>query len=759
MADNPRPELDYPQSPTAPESQEAPPARKGIKRRLFLAGAALVAGGGVFALWWADSSARSKARALVEGKGEHAFAAWVKIAEDDSVTIYSPHIDFGQGSHTALGQMLADELDAAWDKVTVEQAPADLAFANAALAKGFLPSMVGETVAGLIPDAVIGMMARAMPLQITGGSSAIRFTGEVAMRKTGAAVRAALVAEAAARLGVPERELATGNSRVTHAPSGRSLRYGELAASAAQRPLASDPVLKTRAQWKLIGKPIPRRDIPAKVDGSAVYGIDFTLPGMRVATIAMAPVRGGRLESLDEAPALAVKGVEKVVRLDDAVIVVGKGYWQARKGLEALAPRWSDGGHGAISTAAIYAAQARLRQSAQKPDNEGGSGDVEAALSAAGARRIEAEYRVPFLHHAMMEPFALTGHFKDGKLYLWGGLQDPLSTRTRAAKAAGLAVEDVVFTPMIMGGGFGRRFPDLVEIIDQVAVLARQVPYPVKLIWSREEELRHGTYRPQSSALLTGAVKDGRITAMRIDYVQSGSAEGEVPFIYDLPAVSRRHFAYRSNQIDGPWRSVNATQMGFYTESFIDELAAAAGEDPYRFRRKHLPQGSRHVKVLDEVARRAGWGTPLPAGVGRGIAIVESFGTIVAEVVEAALKEDGTPKVLRAWAVVDCGTTINPLNAEAQIMGGLIMGLSSAIGEQVTLEQGAVVESNFTDYPILKLADAPPVVDVHFIDSGAKTGGIGEPGLPPASPALANALAALTGKRIRTLPVLAQAKA
>lgn len=754
MADNPNPDLDLPEAAAPAEK----PKRKGIKRRIFLAGSALVVGGGIFGVWWTDSSVKAKGNALIGGEGKPAFGSIMTIAEDDTVTVFSPHIDFGQGSHTALAQMLADELDADWSKVAIEQAPADLAFANAALAKGFLPTMAGETLAGLIPDAVIGMMARSMPLMITGGSSAIRFTGEIAMRRTGAAVRAALLAEAADRLGVPESELTTADSVVTHAKSGKSLRYGELAAGAAQRSLASDPVLKARDQWKLIGKPVPRRDIPAKVDGSAVYGIDFTLPDMRVATIAAAPVRGGMLQSVDEAPAMAVKGVEKVIKLPDAVVVIASGYWPATKGLQALSPKFTDGGHAAVSTPAIYAAQGKL-MAGGKPDNEAGEGDVEAAFGAAGAKLVEAEYRVPFLHHAMMEPFAMTGHFKDGTLHLWGGMQDPLSTRAKAAKAAGIDVEKVVFHPMIMGGGFGRRFPDMVEIIDQVAVVAKQVPYPVKLVWSREEEVRHGTYRPQSSARLKASLKDGQITAMRMDYAQSGNAEGEVPFIYNLPAASRRHFAYQSNQIDGPWRSVNATQIGFYTESFMDELALAAGADPYEFRRKHLPEGSRHLKVLDEVAKRAGWGTPLPEGTGRGIAIVESFDTIAAEVVEVALKEDGSPKVLRAFAVVDCGTTINPLNAEAQIAGGLIMGLSSAMGEAVTLDKGAVVESNFADYPILKLADAPPAVDVHFIDSGAKTGGIGEPGLPPASPALANALASLTGKRIRNLPVLTQAKA
>jgi isoquinoline 1-oxidoreductase beta subunit len=683
----------------------------------------------------------------------------MKIAEDDTVTVYSPHIDFGQGSHTGLGQMLADELDADWTKVKVEQAPADSAFANTPLGRGFLAEVSGAPgVVNALPTAIISMIARSLPLQITGGSSALRFTGQVGMRTVGAAVRLALIEEAADRLGVPTSELTTADSKVTHTKSGKSLRYGELAAGAAGRSLISTPKLKERKDYKLIGQPIPRADIPSKVDGSAVYGIDFKLTNMRVATIAAAPARGGKLTSVDEKPAMAVKGVEKVVKLDDAVIVIAKGYWQALKGLQALSPEFSDGGHGSISTASVHAAQEAVRK-AGKPDNEGGEGDVEAAFGAADAKLVEAEYRLPFLHHAMMEPFALTAQYKGGKLEFWGGLQDPLSARARAAKAADLSVDDVIFHPMIMGGGFGRRFPEMTEIIDQVAKLAKQVPYPVKLIWSREEEVRHGTYRPQSSAKLKAALgKDGKITGWRTDYVQSGDAEAETSFIYTIPATSRRHFSYQSNQIDGPWRSVNSTQIGFYNESFIDELAHAARQDPYQFRRQHLPEGSRYQNVLDAVAKRSGWGTPLPAGTGRGIAIVESFGTIVAEVVEATVKADGSPKVLKAWAVVDCGTTVNPLNGEAQISGGLVMALSSAIGEAINLDKGAVVESNFTDYQLLKLADTPPMIDVYFIESDAKMGGLGEPGVPPASPALANALFAATGKRIRQLPLLTQAK-
>jgi isoquinoline 1-oxidoreductase beta subunit len=755
MADNPNPDLDV-MEPAAPAGKK----KRGIVRRAFLVGSALLVGGGAFGVYWADRSANARARALTETGNDHNFLTWMKISEDDTVTVYSPHIDFGQGTHTAMGQMLADELDADWSKVRVEQAPADLSFANTPLGKGFLTdSSPVPGVVNALPNAVIAMLARSMPIQITGGSSAVRFTGQVGMRVVGAAVRLALIEEAADRLGVPKAELSTADSKVIHARSGKSLRYGELAAGAAERSLTGSPELKARKDYKLIGKPIPRIDIPAKVDGSAKYGIDLILHDMRVATIAAAPVRGGKLLSVDQGPALAVAGVEKVVKLDDAVIVVARRYWQALKGLQALSPKFSDGGHGALTSETIHAAQVKLRE-AGKPDGEAGDGDVEAAFKAPGARLVSADYRVPFLHHAMMEPFALTGHFKDGKLTLWGGLQDPLSTRARAAKAAGLDLDDVVFNPMIMGGGFGRRFPDMTEIIDQVALLAKQLPYPVKLVWSREEEVRHGSYRPQSSSQLKAALdKDGRIAAWHADYVQSGDAEGEVTFIYDVPAVSRRHFKYQSNQLDGPWRSVNSTQFGFYNESFMDELAEKAGEDPYQFRRKHLPEGSRHRAVLDMVAKRSGWGTPPLPGVGRGIAIVESFGTIVAEVVEATLKEDGRPRVLKAWAVVDCGTTVNPLNAEAQIAGGLIMGLSSAIGEEITLDKGAVVQSNFSDYELLKLADAPPQVDVHFIESGAKIGGIGEPGVPPASAALANALFAATGKRIRTLPVRDQARA
>lgn len=738
------------------ETETAAPAkRKGVKRRMFLIGGVAVVGAGLFGISMADSSAAKRASKLIGGKGEHVFATWLKIAEDDSITIYSPHTDIGQGSNTGLAQMLAEELDAAWDQVRIVSAPAESAFANVGLGRGFLTETTGQpAIINGIPQSFLSFLARQMNLQITGGSTALRFTGQVTFQKVGAATRLALIETAAKRLGVPASELTTQDSHVIHAKSSQALRYGALAADAAQLGLDNDPALKDPKQYRLIRQSLPRLDIPAKVDGTAQYGMDFTIPDMRVATIMAAPVRGGKLTSVDTAPALAVKGVQKVIKLDDAVAVIGSGYWPAISGLRALAPQFSDGGNGGISTASIFQAHDALMAKGEA-DGEAGEGNVAAGL---GSKPIEAKYQLPFLHQAMMEPFALTAHFKDGKLNLWGGMQDPLASKMMAVEVSGLDADNVTFHPMIIGGSFGRRLPMYMEIVGQVTKLAMQLPYPVKLIWSREEEVAQGAYRPQSSAALQASLtKEKRIAAYRNDYTQPESAESETVFPYILPAVSRRHFAHASNQQTGAWRSVNSTQQGFYNESFMDELAHEAGEDPVVFRRNHLTAGSRHLRVLDEVAARSGWGSPLPAGTGRGVALVESFKTIVAHVIEASVKEDGTPKIHRITSVVDAGTIVNPDAAMAQIEGGTLMGISSALGEAITLEKGAVQQSNFSDYPLLKLADAPVIHDVHFINSGAEMGGIGEPGVPPAAPALANALFAATGKRVRTLPILTQA--
>lgn len=747
MADNPTLEMEQP----------VPVKRKGVKRRAFLIGGVAVVGAGLFGISIMDSNAVKTAAKLTAGKGEHSFATWLKIAEDNVITIYSPHTDIGQGSNTGLAQMLAEELDANWDLVKLVSAPAESAFANVGLGRGFLGEMTGQPgIINGVPQSFLSFIARQMNLQITGGSSALRFTGQVTFQKVGAATRLALIETAAKRLGVPAAELTTQDSHVIHAKSSRSLPYGKLAAEAATLSLNNEPKLKDPKNYRLMRQSVPRLDIPAKVDGTAQYGMDFSVPDMRVATIMAAPARGGKLTSVDEAPALAVKGVEKVIKLDDAVAVVAKGYWAAISGLRAMTPQFTDGGNGGISTASIFKAYDDLIAKGD-PAGEAGEGDVKAAM---GPKPVEAKYQVPFLHHAMMEPFALTAHYKDGKLDIWGGMQDPLSSKMMAVDVSGLDSDKVTFHPMLIGGSFGRRLPMYMEIVSQVTKLAMQLPYPVKLIWSREEEIAQGAYRPQSAAVLKANVTaNKRIAAFSNDYAQTESAEAETTFIYNLPAVARRNYDHKSNQITGAWRSVNSTQQGFYNESFMDELAHAAGVDPVEFRRNHLKADSRHLRVLDECARLANWKAPLPEGVGRGVAIVESFKTIVAHVIEASVKEDGMPKVHKITTVVDAGSIVNPDAAKAQIEGGTIMGLSSAIGEAVTLEKGAVQQSNFSDYPLLKLADAPLVHDIHFINSGAYMGGIGEPGVPPAAPALANALFAATGKRVRNLPILTQAKA
>jgi isoquinoline 1-oxidoreductase subunit beta len=719
----------------------------GTKRRAFLIGGAALVGGGIFALQYGDYAGRRDGLALTKRDKTGSFTGWLRIGEDDSVTLYTPHVDIGTGSATALAQMVADELDADWDKIKVESAPAADGFANSWLAQGFVSEITkGAAAVSLIPHSLYSLLARKVAGQITGGSSATRFTGQRGMRVLAAATRQALVEEAAARLSVPAGELVAAKGIVSHAKSGKSLRYGELAVLAAGRSLNSEPKLKQPAAFAYIGKSVPRLDLPAKVDGSAKYGIDFALPQMRVATVMAAPVRGGKLESVDPAPAMAIKGVAKVVKFDDAVAVVATGYWAALKGLRALAPKFSDGGHGSVNTASMFAAQEKLVK------------DKSETLDAKGGKLVEANYRAPFLHHMMLEPFALTAHHTDGKLEVWGGLQDPLGSRKAAAEASGLSVDRVTFHPMALGGSFGRKLPGESAIIDKVVRLAMESPWPVKLIWPREEEVQQGTYRPQTAITLKAALgSDGKVSAWRSTFAQDAQMEAGMPALYPFASAETEHVKHSSNILVASWRSVEASQHGFFHESFMDELAHAAGADPLEFRKRHLAPGSRAAKVLDAAAKASGWGAPLPKGTGRGIAVTECFGTYCAHVVQASLREDGYPKVEKVWAAVDCGQVVNPRNAEAQVMGGIVMGLSAAIHEEITVDKGAVVQSSFTDYPLLTMAETPEV-HIEFVPSDAPMGGLGEPGLPSAAPALANALFAATGKRVRHLPIKAQAK-
>ncbi|HEY7551561.1 MAG TPA: molybdopterin cofactor-binding domain-containing protein [Hyphomicrobiaceae bacterium] len=738
-----------------------------MQRRTFLIGSAAAVGGlaGGLALGYRAWSGafEAQAGALVAGDGERLLGGWIKIGSDDWVTVYIPHVDMGQGIHTALAMMAAEELDADWSRVRTERAPADRAFANRFLAEGWM--MQGREVPAFLDgvvDLAFAEAARLHNLQITGGSTAVRFTGQVGMRIVGAAARSMLIRAAARRWGVSAAQLSARDGVIAHSATGRRALYGELAAEAALFSVPASPSLKARKDFRIIGTPVPRLDIPAKVQGAAGYGIDVKLPGMLYAAVKAAPVHGGRLVGVDPAPALGMAGVERVVRLERAVAVVAQSYWQASRALAALFPQFSDGGNGAVSSSTLLAAQdGALASGPGSPVHS--VGDAHAALQRAPAGHVvEATYRVPFLHHASMEPINATAQFKDGKLTVWAGEQDGLGSRAKLAKWTGLRVADVALVPLPVGGAFGRRMAGAASYLDQVARIAMEAsPRPVKMIWSREEDFAQGTYRPALATAMRAVLGgDGRPVAWSQLYVENPAVGGNGAFIipYLIPNQSIRSVASPSHVRVGTWRSVAHSQHGFYTESFIDELAHAAGRDPFAYRRDLLPAGSRRRRVLETAAAKAGWGAALPPGAGRGIALVESFGTVVAHVIEASLGAGGLPRVHRVTAAVDCGDVCHPDTAAAQIEGAIVMGLSAAIAEEIVIEAGAVVQKSFPDYPLLTLAQTPPRIDVHFVTSDGPWGGLGEPGLPPVAPALANAIFAATGRRLRTLPLAAAAR-
>ncbi|CAN7656238.1 molybdopterin-dependent oxidoreductase [Variovorax sp. LjRoot290] len=729
-----------------------------MKRRTLLIGSAAATAGGL-ALGYVGMAAMGRGRGLpasAAAPGEAILAGWVKIGEDDSVTVYLPHADMGQGVGTALAMMLAEELDADWPRVRTEPAPGDARFANRFLARGWVLQnrQIPALFDGVI-DTTFGTIAGFIKLQITGGSTAVRFTGQSGMRITGALARMMLVEAAAQRWGVPAGELSTAASRVLHAASGRSLRYGELAAEAARLPLPSQPRFKQPGDYRLVGTSVPRLDIPAKVDGSAQYGIDVRLPEMRYAAVLATPRHGGRLVAVDPAPALAMAGVERVVSLPDAVAVIATRYTTARRALAALRPRF-EGGDESLSSERLFAGQRAALEGEGK--SRVAIGNVVQA-SVDGRRRVDAHYQVPFLHHAAMEPMNATAQQAEGRFSYWGGTQNLLWARSELAKLAGLPLERVTMHPMPLGGSFGRHgLPEMSNHIPQIARLAAEAsPHPVKMIWSREEDFAQGAYRPALSSRVQAVLDaDGRPLSWEQRYIDTAGRNEAFEIPYAIANQSIEAVDHPHPIRTGAWRSVSHTQHGFYTETFIDELAHAARQDPVEYRRALLPAGSRLARVLDEAARRSGWRSATPAGRARGIALVESFGTAVAHVLELSLSDEGVPRVHRITSAVDCGRVIHPDTARQQVEGAILMGLSAALGEQITVQGGAVQQRNFTDYPILRMAQVPPELDIHFLASEGPLGGLGEPGVPPVAPALGNALFALTGLRIRALPVLPQ---
>lgn len=708
-------------------------------RRAFIGAGSLTGGGfllGVAGFTFAPSR-HSLVAADAAATGQ--LTTWITVTPDDVVTVLVPHCEMGQGVPTALAMMAAEEMDADWAHVRVQEAPALDAYANGYIVRAaggdYIPAAMAR---GL--DYAAFKAAEWFGFQVTGGSTSVRGTGEFGMRVAGAAARQMLVEAAATQWGVSPAECTVAKSRISHAASGRSTTFGPISRAAAALKVPARPALKDPSAYVLRRTSLPRLDIPAKVDGSAKYAIDVRVPGMLYAALAMAPVNGGQLISVDASPAEAMRGVKKVVTLPNAVAVVADSLWRARKALAALSPQFSDAGHGSVSTASIFSAfEAALGQAP--------------ALPADAVKTVTADYKAPFLAHATMEPMVCTAKVDQGRVEIWTGVQDPLNARSVAAKALGIDAEQVTLTNHLLGGGFGRRLPFTFDYVELgVRVAQAMSPTPVQTIWTRENDIQHDYYRGAAMSRHAGALDaGGRPLAAHSVYTGGGNGEA-VAMPYDIAAMEAEEKKAPHHVRPGQWRSVLNSQHGFFKESFIDELAHAAAADPFEFRRGLLDKAPRFKAALEKAAAMAGWGQPLPPGEGRGIAICESFGTIVAEVAHVAVGADGGLKVKHVHAAVDCGDVVNLDTARSQVEGGIVFALSAALLSEITIEQGKVVQSNFRDYPMIHLADTP-LVSVEFLRSDAPLGGLGEPCVPPLAPALTNAIFAACGVRVRELPV------
>ncbi|MEP2990254.1 MAG: molybdopterin cofactor-binding domain-containing protein [Parasphingorhabdus sp.] len=691
---------------------------------------------------------------LASGEGEKLLNAWVKVGTDNAITAIIPHVEMGQGVFTALAQMLADEMDADWANVRILEAPAIDQYVSDSIGREFIapnlevPEILEPTVAGGFLELV-----QAMGLQITGGSFSVRGTGQRAMRTAGAAAREMLVAAAASEWNVAESEITTANSMVNHAKSGKSEPYAKFAAAAAEQSLPAKPKLKSPDKYSLMGKPIARTDIPAKVDGTADFGIDAKVPGMKYAAVKAAPVVGATVESMDVTAAESMPGVLQILNMGDFVAVVADGYWQAQQALNTIDATYSGTEGDKLDNVALFQRYAEYldEAGADGGDTETEEGNANDAFAGA-ATKVEAEYKVPFLAHATMEPMNCTAWVRDGKCDVWAGHQSPLGARKAAAEAAGLDFEDVSYHNAYLGGGFGRRSEN--DNIEMAVRLAKATKYPIKMIWSREEDTMQDHYRPSATSRFEGGLdKDGKAVSWSNVHTHLFDPQ-EAPTVpyYNIANHKIRKVDVPTHLRFGPWRSVDHSQHGFFIESFVDEMAVAAGKDGYAFRRELLAGSKRHLAILDKAAEMSGWDKPLPEGHGRGIAFVPSFGSIIAQVAEVDMT--GTkPKVKKVYVAADAGFVVNPDGFTAQMESAIVYGLTAALYGEISLKDGAVQQSNFHDYQMLRINEMPEV-EVAIINGDHKRlGGGGEPGLPPIAPAVTNAIFAATGKRVRELPL------
>jgi isoquinoline 1-oxidoreductase beta subunit len=729
-----------------------------ITRRMFLFSGATAAGALVvgYALW--PSRRLAHANLLAAKSGERFVSNWIKLADDSTITVVVPHCDMGTGIYTSLAQMAADELDADWSKVRAETAPADPLFANAPAAEGFALeelNMSARSIPGFLQGTAangLRTIAEYMDFQTTGGSSAVRMTGVYGMRVAGAAVREMLVQAASARMLAPVTEFHTEMSRVIHTPSGKTFSYGELASAAAEYSPSAPPKLKSRGEFKLIGKAVQRVDIPAKVQGATPYGIDTSLPGMLYAAMKISPVFGGKLISVNDSAIEHRRGIKEIVKLDDAVVVVADRFWRARAAVDALQPVFDNGANANVSSQSIRDSHLAALQNAKiKKDYSTGAG----ADALKNGTIIERLYNVPYLAHSPMEPVNATALYKnDGTLEVWAGTQDGLGSRAFCAKTSGVHLNKISFHLLPSGGAFGRRLPDQWNFLAYAVKIAKAVPgVPVKLIFTREQDLQHGYYRPNVTSRFRATLNsDSTPLAWINDYTTDEDPNPEAHISYRVPNQSYGTVKLPAPVPTGPWRSVESSWHGFFVESFIDELAHQANRDPLDYRRALLSEMPRYLATLNLAAEESGWSTPLPPNHGRGIAIVECFGSVVAHVAEVEVSDGGKLKVHRFTSAADCGMAVNPDGFKAQMESGIIFGLSAALYGEITVDHGVVVQQNFPDYQMLHL-DECPEIDVHIVESDGPLGGAGEPPVPPVAPALTNAIFAATGVRIRELPV------
>jgi isoquinoline 1-oxidoreductase beta subunit len=700
-----------------------------VSRRGFIKGASVATGGLILGVSVPFYDAFGQQVAPAEAGRLNTY---VQIDSDGTVTITLTHAEMGQGVHTALPMIVAEELEADWTKIRVVRSSA-------------------------IP--VNGMEPAAMG---TGGSRSVRANFEP-LSKAGAMARQLLLQAAANRWAVPVSQCIARNGVVSH-PNGKTATFGDLARGAANLTPPQIVTLKPASERRLIGKPTNRLDSAEKANGSAIYGVDVTMPDMLVGTVVHAPAWGGKLKALDPAPAMAIRGVVRVIPKEDYFIVVATGYWPARKGADALKPQWDAGENGKNSSEKIDAKlQAALKQPGVVVVDRG---EPKAAAKSV-KKTVTATYQVPFLHHATLEPMNATASWRDGKVEVWAPTQNGGRERYSIAEEFNLRPENVNVHVTYLGGGFGRRIG--LSFIRPAIVASQAVGKPVKVIWSREEDMAQGMMRPAAAARLsaglgeggTPVVWDNRLVVPSISQqlaparVRKGydeiSVHGADTLIYEMPSHRLECAMPETGTPLGFWRSVPHSYNAFFIESFMDEIAQAGGKDPVALRRELLFRNPRHLAVLERVAKESGWSTPAGAGRGRGVAIHESFGSICAQVVELSMPRPGAIKLEKITAVIDCGVAVNPRTIEAQMQGSIVFGLTAAMFGRIDVKDGGAVQRNYDTYEMALMAHVPPI-SVHIIEGG-EMGGVGEPGVPPIAPALANAIVAAGGKRIRTLPM------